>query len=531
NNIEGEAWALLRATDPETTDPNYGDYHFGLDPATVLPDAARALKPRTFMPVRVKALAGTNWVRAWGDYNIYPWQMTVTPEDTILLSVEYGSPRNDLDPAGCLQPGPTVDGSDNAVLELDADGNLLRRWTWSGLATQVPGAAVRDAAGNTYCLFTFQHGGANYLNATLDLDPGLGEDLRTGKNAQDVLVKLDAAGNYVWGKNFGGGYWIGVTGWVPSGHPKGLILGPEGNLYCSFHFGNYFDMDPGPGEALLEGDDSEDCAVAFDNDGNFLWGFGGGDIGLIPQAAMLPSGHVVYGGSFTRDDCDFDPGPAELNLESGANEASFLIEYSPTGTPSNIRNWYGPVTGSAGVTSVVVTGTDRTVVAGEFQIQMDFDPGPGMAIETSSVASSLPYLSSFASDGTFEWVRVMRPPSGADGAYFAGPQIVGDPTGGVTLFDQAEVNDLDIDPGPAEVLVTASQTFWCRFNANGTFDWGRTPDGEWNASKIARLSDGKLVTSWQIYSFEPTQYFDATHSYTRTAGGLAVLRLNADGTW
>jgi len=51
----GDAMGLIRATDPEAIDPNFSTYHFGVDPITILPDAARAILPITYqaLPIMV----------------------------------------------------------------------------------------------------------------------------------------------------------------------------------------------------------------------------------------------------------------------------------------------------------------------------------------------------------------------------------------------------------------------------------------------------------------------------------------------
>ncbi|MCG3152914.1 MAG: hypothetical protein GEEBNDBF_02219 [bacterium] len=63
-NVLGEAapgrvWACVKVVDPEDADPAQGTYRFGVDPGTILPDPARALRVRTYqlLPVEVRSTA------------------------------------------------------------------------------------------------------------------------------------------------------------------------------------------------------------------------------------------------------------------------------------------------------------------------------------------------------------------------------------------------------------------------------------------------------------------------------------------
>lgn len=126
-----------------------------------------------------------------------------------------------------FDPGPNVTNLTSAgntdvyVQKLDANGNFL--WVRSFGSTSFDGgySVVVDAAGNVYSTGCF--------TGTVDFDPGPNVSNFTGlPGGTDVYVhKMDANGNFLWAKTFGG-----------SSNDCGyeLVVDASGNIYTTGYY-------------------------------------------------------------------------------------------------------------------------------------------------------------------------------------------------------------------------------------------------------------------------------------------------------
>ncbi|MCB9272695.1 MAG: hypothetical protein H6564_01550 [Lewinellaceae bacterium] len=140
---------------------------------------------------------------------------------------------------GDFNPSPfgtySLTGDDDIlVYKLNNDGDFI--WakqmggTWDGKGTSI---AV-DANENVYTTGTFYGNG----NTSFDFDPGLGIYNLTSEGHYDIFIsKLDAAGNFLWAKRMGGGFF--------SENCNSLTLDPDGNIYITGSFWGTVDFDPG----------------------------------------------------------------------------------------------------------------------------------------------------------------------------------------------------------------------------------------------------------------------------------------------
>lgn len=101
-----------------------------------------------------------------------------------------------------FDPGPLVFNLDGNganecyILKLDTDGNFIWAKEIDGFYAQGDDIA-KDASGNLYVCGVYSQ--------TVDLDPGAGVYNVTSSGSADAFViKLDATGNFIWGRSFGG---------------------------------------------------------------------------------------------------------------------------------------------------------------------------------------------------------------------------------------------------------------------------------------------------------------------------------------
>ena len=127
----------------------------------------------------------------------------------------------------------------------------------------------------------------------------------------DFVVKIDASGNLLWSLG-------GIEG-VTTYPGKGMTVDAAGNVYTTRVFSGTIDADPGPGTFYLTAADGHfDSLVSkLDSAGSFIWaaviGGPGSDQGRA--IALDGQGHIYTTGSFQQT-ADFDPGAGAYNLTS-----------------------------------------------------------------------------------------------------------------------------------------------------------------------------------------------------------------------
>ncbi len=105
---------------------------------------------------------------------------------------------------------------------------------------------------------------AGHFRGTLDLDPGPGAFILTSAGEFDsFVVKLDPAGNFVWGRQLGGP----ANEWITS-----VALDGNGNVLVAGAFEDTVDFDPGPGTFNMTSAGSFDPYLCkLSSAGDFIW--------------------------------------------------------------------------------------------------------------------------------------------------------------------------------------------------------------------------------------------------------------------
>ncbi|MEI8024114.1 MAG: SBBP repeat-containing protein, partial [Actinomycetota bacterium] len=127
---------------------------------------------------------------------------------------------------------------------------------FGGTGIDSGGSVAVDSSGNIYTTGSFE--------GTVDFDPGVGTANLTAVAFSDVFVsKLDASGNYVWAKSFGG------TDYDSGGS---VAVDSSGNVYTTGSFRSTADFDPSVGIANLTSAGFLEVFVSkLDASGNYVW--------------------------------------------------------------------------------------------------------------------------------------------------------------------------------------------------------------------------------------------------------------------
>ena len=144
----------------------------------------------------------------------------------------------------------------------------------------------------------------------------------------------------------------------------------EDNVYLAGNSIGPTDLDFGPEEALIEGNDLTTFLSSYDSEGNFRFVIPlllSGNVGRIDVDS---NERVIISGNFQFSP-DFDPGPGVAQVDkAGAN--FFVAAYSKNGEFLQV---YGFSRGNADVTDIEVDAEGNSYISGFIQSEIDFSTG------------------------------------------------------------------------------------------------------------------------------------------------------------
>jgi len=195
------------------------------------------------------------------------------------------------------------------VSKLNAAGNFVwaNQTAGQNMSTGAWATSIAlDASGNVYT--------AGSIFDLVDFDPGPGSYFMNSTNGNSYILKLDAAGNFNWAKQIGGGGYASLSS---------ITQDASGNIYATGSFVHTADMDPGTGTVYLTSAGLSDVFISkMDTNGELIWvkQMGGNDNDLGNSITLDGSGNIYTTGAFGGT-VEFDPGLSVYNLTSiGASD-------------------------------------------------------------------------------------------------------------------------------------------------------------------------------------------------------------------
>jgi hypothetical protein len=368
------------------------------------------------------------WARSIGGAtDDYSFATTTDAAGNVYLTGYFGG-TIDLDPG----PGVlnfTALAVDPFIVKLDASGNLAWARVFAGTdiyGYTFPSSIAVDAAGNL--LITGFLYGDSY-----DFDPGPGTSNLVGIAGDVFIVKLDAAGGFVWAKGIGDGQYNEV---------RSIAADASNNIYITGYFDGSVDFDPGPGVTTLTSAGALDIFVSkFDPSGNHVWAnaFGGPDLDLGSSAAIDPSGNLIVTGAFTGT-VDFNPGAGVNNLISAGDLDVYVSKFDGSGNLIWAKGMGG--TGFEAGLSLATDNTGNSYVSGEFLGASDFDPGASIFNLTTPGTNNNAFIVKLDPAGSFRWARNIARSQG----FSSGASLKLNGTGSVYTTGKFE-GAADFDPG------------------------------------------------------------------------------------
>jgi hypothetical protein len=222
----------------------------------------------------------------------------------------------DFDPTGTVANLTSAGASDAFVLKWDQNGNYIWAKRIGNTAGEGGSDLTLDGSGNVITIGGF--------SGTVDFDPGAGVQNASSNGLGDIFIqKLDATGNFVWIRTFGG---------ADNDAGFAITVDNVNNIYSTGYFNQTVDLDPTAGVQNATALGSYDMYVQkLDASGNFVWAQAmGGSAGDYGRGIAAAVDNIVYVGGFFNNTVDFDPSAGVNNLTSAGGLDGFVLNLSPS---------------------------------------------------------------------------------------------------------------------------------------------------------------------------------------------------------
>jgi hypothetical protein len=418
----------------------------------------------------------------------------------------------DFDPGVGTSNLTSAGSSDVFVSKLDASGNLLWAKSFGAAAADAGLSIAVDSTGNVYT--------TGFFASTVDFDPGAGTTNLTTAGSSDVFIsKLDASGNLVFAKRFGGG--ISDLGYS-------IAVDSTGNIYTTGFFQDTVDFDPSAGTTNLTTAGLSDVFISkLDASGNLVFAkrFGAAEADAGRSIALDSTGNIYTAGYFEQT-VDFDPSAGTTNLTSAGRSDVFVSKLDSSGNLVFAKR-FGAAETDVGL-SVAVDSTGNVYTTGYFEQTVDFDPGAGTTDLTTGGGSDV-FVSKLDASGNLVFAKRFGG-SNDDG----GISISVDSNGNIHTTGYFEER-VDFDPGAGTSNLTSAggtDVFVSKIDSSGNLLLAKSFGGTANdvGRSITFDSTGNIYTTGE---FAGTVDFDPGTGTTNliSAGGndVFILRLDPSG--
>ena len=324
------------------------------------------------------------------------------------------------------------------------------------------------------------------VGETIDIDPGPGVTLleAPGLAVYVFLAVYDPDGTLRYGFTVPG---------LDFEQRAYVEIDDDGSVYLAASVSNPADLDPGPGEVVVDGFRSAVLA-SYTPAGAFRWGFAVQGAQYRTRGLAVAGGRVAIAGNLLGT-VDIDPGPAVREIEGDGNTNWLTATYTAgAGAFATAFVVGGSTFGS--VADLALDADGSVAVVGTIDRDADFDPGPGSVVlpGTGNGFAGLGAVAVYAPDATLRTaygVGTVRPRAAA----LAGGRLVW--TG---HFEEP----FDADPGAGESLLTpvgGYDVVTVSLDAVGAFEWASPvlgPGAGDNGLAVALDAAGKSFVAGRI---------------------------------
>ncbi len=292
--------------------------------------------------------------------------------------------------SGSMTVGGTTLSSNGAtdcyVIKRNASGAVLWAKSWGGTNNDEGLTIDLDAAGNILLGGVFLGG--------VDFNPGTGTFNLTAAGIRDgYVLKLNAAGNFVWAVKIGG---------VNTDYVRDITTDAVGNVYVGGQFQNTMNFTIGSTPISLTSAGGYDIfLLRFSSAGalNSSQVIGGTGDDAINSIELDNLGNIYSTGYFNNT-VDFNPGTATNNLLA-SNRDAFIAKYTVGGA----YLWAHKIGGTSNDLGIVVRATGSDIlVGGYYKGSVDFNPGSSTNSSTAHSSSSYNgFIVKYTGQGNYIW--------------------------------------------------------------------------------------------------------------------------------
>lgn len=373
----------------------------------------------------------------------------------------------DFDPGAGTANLNSAGSRDMFIAKYSPSGGYLWAKHIGHTQSETSNALVLDGSGNVHATGFFR-------GIKVDFDPGPGTDELSASGGSDpFILSLSPAGDYNWAINYGMS--VATPGNMTC---RAIARDASGSVYATgFFSGTQVDFDPGPGMANLTSTgvttETDIFLAKYDAAGNYLWAkrIGSANDDDAYGLAVDGNGNVSITGYFMGT-VDFDPGAGTSNLTSAGDWDIFIAQYDASGN----YLWAKQIGGTSNETSksIAIDANNNLYITGYFRNTVDFDPGPGVANQTTMNYDI--FIAKYDASGNYLWAKTLIGP----GSYGEGANLVWDVSGHVYITGDF-TNTIDFDPGPGTANLSSMgqsfDIFIAKYDVFGNYVWAKRMGG------------------------------------------------------
>jgi hypothetical protein len=311
----------------------------------------------------------------------------------------------------------------------------------------------------------------------------------------------------------------------------------HGNTWVCGFLRDSLDADPGPGVLWLASNGFLDFVVAkYAASGALIWAhnFGSAAHDMAYDLGVDLAGNVYVTGYF-EGTVDFDPGAGTHYLSPSGRDI-YVLSLDSTGVFRNVIQLNADFSDFA--TSIGVNHDGSFALTGGLTSALDFDPGSGITVVTSTYPGTDIFLAKYNPSFALEWVLDVE----GDYVSQSGNSLCFDQSGNIYVSGIYTAGDFDPGPGVTSFPLPfgVSGSFLAKYSPTGNLVWasahtgGLAPNHMSYSYNHQLAPDGAVVVGGSVYGqmdADPNPDSTRIISSSDVSNGNAFITCyNADGT-
>lgn len=310
-----------------------------------------------------------------------------------------------------------------------------------------------------------------------------------------------------------------------------MALDSVGNTYVAGSFNDTIDVDPYANRSLnfIARNGRNGFIVKIDSAGQLIWAKQlkvkqNNNISALiffRDLTVDKMGNILLTGSF-KGTVDFNPGSGTANLKTnGYDQDIFIQKLDASGNFIWAKRIGGSVHDQGH--SVTTDATGAVYLTGEFQYNVDFDPGAGSNNLSSNGLSDI-FVCKLDANGNFSWVKQIGS-AGQD----RGVSIVLDNSGNVNVMVQfTDVADFNPGAGTFQLSPSGGRSAIVKLDPSGNFIWAKKIGGNPKAMTID--PSGQFYVTGSFYDTTSFDLGNGTFNLVpKGESDIFISKLNSSG--